>query len=71
VTLRRLSAKLRHLWRDESGGAIVEYALVLTFFTLLAVGGFQLISSNAATQYNASSNQMTNIEENPLATVAP
>jgi len=62
---------IQRLWRDVQGATLVEYALVLFFFGILAVAGFQYVSTNAAVQYNSSSNQMTNIEENPLPTVAP
>ena len=62
---------LRRLWRDVSGGTIVEYAIVLAFFALLAMGGFQLIASSANNAYCSGTSKMTDIEENPLPTVAP
>jgi Flp pilus assembly pilin Flp len=62
---------LRRLWRDVSGVTVVEYALVLSFFALLAIGGYTLVQTSANNAYSSSTSQMTNIQENPLPTVVP
>ena len=38
---------LRHLWNDESGQDIAEYAVMLAVILVIVVGTIRLIGSNA------------------------
>lgn len=59
------------LARDETGGPLLEYAMVLALFALACVIGFQQVSINANSAYNSSTTTMTSIQESPLPTAAP
>jgi Flp pilus assembly pilin Flp len=62
---------LRRLWRDVRGATMVEYALVLAFFAILAAIGFQQVATSANTQYSAGTTTMTNLQESPLPALSP
>jgi Flp pilus assembly pilin Flp len=47
------------LWRDESGSEIVEFALVLTFFALVAITALVAIPTIATTQTNTNDNNFS------------
>jgi Flp pilus assembly pilin Flp len=38
---------LQHLWKDESGQDIAEYAVMLAVILVIVVGTIRLIGSNA------------------------
>ncbi len=40
--MKRAARHLQHLWGDEQGATIVEFALILTPMLLLVMGGFEL-----------------------------
>lgn len=42
----------RHLWRDEDGQDIAEYAVMLAVILVIVVGTIQLIGSNANTAFS-------------------
>lgn len=42
----------RHLWRDEDGQDIAEYAVMLAVILVIVVGTIQLIGSNANTVFS-------------------
>ncbi len=62
---------LRRLLRDQSGGPILEYALVTALFGLACIVGFGVVSTSANGSYNKSTSGMMSIQESPLPTCAP
>jgi len=69
--MRWFKAAATRLLRDESGGPLVEYALVLALFSMFAALGFQAIAVSANGQYSRSTTGMSNVQENPLPTYQP
>ncbi len=47
------------LWHDESGSEIVEFALALTFFALIAITALVAIPTIATTQTNTNDNNFS------------
>jgi Flp pilus assembly pilin Flp len=41
----RLSALLAHIWREEDGQGLAEYALILTFIAVVAVAALVFIGT--------------------------
>ncbi|MBV8332039.1 MAG: hypothetical protein JO029_04025 [Candidatus Eremiobacteraeota bacterium] len=62
---------LTRLLRDTSGGAIMEYALVLALFALACSAAFLNIAQNSNTAYNAGTTGMTGVQQSPPPTVVP
>ena len=54
---------LRRIIGDQSGLAAYEYALVMLLFSLVMVLGFQTLSSQTNTNYNASTASLTSLQE--------
>lgn len=54
---------LRRLIADESGLATYEYALAILLFSLVMVIGFQTLSKQSNTNYNASTKSLTTLQE--------
>jgi hypothetical protein len=50
----------RAFLRDESGQELAEFALVLTAFSILAMGAFAIISAIASGQMNAQQSSLDN-----------
>ena len=50
--------------RDESGQELAEFAIVLSAFSILAMGAFALISALASGQLNAQQNSLNNAAVN-------
>ncbi len=44
---------IRKFWKDEEGGHVVEYALVVGAVSLAALVGAQLLGTNLLAWYNA------------------
>lgn len=44
---------LQHLWKDESGQDIAEYAVMLAVILVIVVGTIRLIGSNANTVFSS------------------
>lgn len=44
--------RLSHLWNDESGQDIAEYAVMLAVILVLVVGTVRLIGSNSNTVFS-------------------
>ncbi len=44
---------LQHLWNDESGQDIAEYAVMLAVILVIVVGTIRLIGSNANTVFSS------------------
>jgi Flp pilus assembly pilin Flp len=63
--------QLRRFVRDETGGPLLEYAMVLGLFALACVVGFNAVAINANTAYNQSTSTMSGIQESPLPTAVP
>ena len=68
---RSVSAFVRRLLRNEAGGTLVEYAMVVALFALGMISVMNLVASNANTQYTGASNEMNAIEESPLPAQTP
>ena len=45
-------ARLRHLWRDEQGQDIAEYAVMLAVILIIVVGTVRLIGTNANSTFS-------------------
>jgi pilus assembly protein Flp/PilA len=43
---------LQHLWKDESGQDIAEYAVMLAVILVIVVGTIRLIGTNANTVFS-------------------
>ncbi len=56
-------AKLTHLVADESGGVLVEYALVLGLVSMVAIGALQSFGSVLETFFANSSAQLANVAQ--------
>jgi Flp pilus assembly pilin Flp len=69
--MTRLVSDFLRLFRDRTGGALVEYALVTGLFGLACIIGFNAVSNSAAGAYNQNTNGMMAIQESPLPTQAP
>jgi Flp pilus assembly pilin Flp len=54
----------RAFLRDESGQELAEFALVLTAFSILAMGAFAIISAIASGQMNAQQSSLDNAAVN-------
>lgn len=54
---------LRRIIADRSGLATYEYALVLLLFSMVMVLGFQTLSQQTNTNYNASTSSLTTLQE--------
>jgi Flp pilus assembly protein TadG len=54
----------RAFLRDEGGQELAEFALVLTAFSILAMGAFAIISAIASGQMNAQQSSLDNAAVN-------
>lgn len=62
---------LGRLLRDECGATLVEYAMVLGLFAILAITGFGVVATESGNRYNAGTTTMTSIQENPPVAATP
>ena len=62
---------VRQLLNDDSGATIVEYALILTLFSILMMTAFYNIAGNGNTQYSESTTNMSQIMETPPTAYPP
>ncbi len=53
------------LLRDETGATMVEFALVLTLCSMVALGGFIFVQWNASNQIQGTGSRMTVQAANP------
>lgn len=51
---------IRRLLRDESGATMVEFALILTMLSMVAIAGFAFIRYYASRQIQTTGVRMTN-----------
>ena len=47
-----MAKRLQHLWNDERGQDIAEYAVMLAVILVIVVGTIRLIGSNANTVFS-------------------
>lgn len=57
--------------RDDSGVAMMEYAIAFAMFALSCAVVFVLVATNAGNRYATSTSMMTTIQESPLPTASP
>ncbi len=50
---------LRHVWMDDDGQDIAEYALMLAVVLLLVVASVSAIGTNANTIFNSAASSLT------------
>ncbi len=50
---------LRHIWMEDDGQDIAEYALMLAVVLLIVVGAVSAIGTNANTVFNSAASQLT------------
>ncbi len=50
---------LRHVWIDDDGQDIAEYALMLAVVLLIVVAAVSAIGTNANSVFNAAASQLT------------
>ncbi len=50
---------LRHVWMNDDGQDIAEYALMLAVVLLIVVGAVSAIGTNANTVFNSAASQLT------------
>jgi len=43
---------MKHLWRDESGQDVAEYAVMLAVILVIAIGTIRLIGSSASNVFS-------------------
>jgi Flp pilus assembly pilin Flp len=53
-----MSLLLAHLWSDEQGQDIVEYAVMLAMILILVVGTIRLVGSNANNAFSAAASSI-------------
>jgi Flp pilus assembly pilin Flp len=52
------------LCRDEEGGPLVEYALCIATFSLVAIAGFYAVATNANGAYSSQTGAMNTYQVN-------
>ena len=62
---------LTKLWNDESGQDLVEYALLLAFIAILAIGAITLLGENIRDFFNDTAAQIPGAEEGDGGTGTP
>lgn len=62
IALRELARKLH---RDDRGQTMVEFALVLTLLSMVALGGFVFVQWYASNQIQGTGTRMTTAASNP------
>jgi Flp pilus assembly pilin Flp len=53
-----MNRHLLHLWKDESGQDLTEYALLLVLVTLFAFAALQSLSNKINTVYDTAANDL-------------
>ena len=55
-----ITRRLQHLFTDESGQDLIEYALVAALVGLGAIGAMRALSTKVSTTFNGVGNSLTN-----------
>jgi Flp pilus assembly pilin Flp len=53
-----MSSLLPHIWRDDAGQDIAEYAVMLAVILVLVVGTIRLIGSNANNVFSSAASSV-------------
>jgi Flp pilus assembly protein TadG len=64
MTKDLIAAGWREFLSDESGQELAEFALILSVFSILAMGAFAFISALASNQLNAQQSSLNNAAVN-------
>jgi Flp pilus assembly pilin Flp len=51
--------RLKHLWKNEEGQDIAEYAVMLAVILVIVIGTVRLIGGNANNVFSSVNSQMT------------
>ena len=62
---------IRRLWKDDRGGALLEYGAALALFAVGCMLAFANVATSANAAYSTSTNSLTAIQESPLPTTVP
>jgi Flp pilus assembly pilin Flp len=53
-----MSRLVRHIWKDDKGQDIAEYAVMLAVILVLVVGTIRLVGSNAINAFSAAASSI-------------
>lgn len=54
-----MKSLLKHLWKEESGQDLTEYALLLVLIALVAVAALQGLATSISTVYSKAASDLT------------